>query len=284
MKKRGLLIGVLLFACVAGMTASETAVAASRVRLCAERKDGTGMDTTYYQSFESARVQANKARRAEIQLLADAGFNGAAKIQSITTNLTIDLNGYRLGDSLCTSPNTVNLLYLNRDTISLTITSSRPGGRIFVARAHDGAICAVNCAAGHLTMEHVRVEVRNLAAASAPNAGSRCVYMGAKGALEMDDCVLEAECSGKGAYGIYTNPYTLSLHRTDHAVVTHTRITASAKAYAYGICAKAHMDMAYVQTVSPDQKAGHPIWHFLLMSLSSSGKLRLLQESQCLQL
>ena len=93
MKKRGLLIGVLLFACVAGMTASETAVAASRVRLCAERKDGTGMDTTYYQSFESARVQANKARRAEIQLLADAGFNGAAKIQSITTNLTIDPDG-----------------------------------------------------------------------------------------------------------------------------------------------------------------------------------------------
>lgn len=151
-------------------------------------------DTTYYDAFPDALKVANKQPQAHMKLLDDVSFDGAAPTQTIKTNLTLDLNGYSLGDSLSSD----RLLSLAVDSLTLRIFSSRPGGRIHVARTHDGTIYAIYCSKGTLNIDGITIEGSNVAddIEAYPKASVRGVYVGAQGTLTMNHTKVSVIGSG----------------------------------------------------------------------------------------
>lgn len=151
-------------------------------------------DTTYYDAFPDALKVANKKPQAHMTLLDDVSFDGAATTQTIKTNLTLDLNGYSLGDSLSSD----RLLSLAVDSLTLRIFSSRPGGRIHVARTHDGTIYAIYCSKGTLNIDGITIEGSNVAddIEAYPKASVRGVYVGAQGTLTMNHTKVSVIGSG----------------------------------------------------------------------------------------
>lgn len=151
-------------------------------------------DTTYYDAFPDALKVANKQPQAHMKLLDDVSFDGAAAKQTIKTNLTLDLNGYSLGDSLSSD----RLLSLAVDSLTLRIFSSRPGGRIHVARTHDGTIYAIYCSKGTLNIDGITIEGSNVAddIEAYPKASVRGVYVGAQGTLTMNHTKVSVIGSG----------------------------------------------------------------------------------------
>ena len=151
-------------------------------------------DTTYYDAFPDALKVANKQPQAHMTLLDDVSFDGAAATQTIKTNLTLDLNGYSLGDSLSSD----RLLSLAVDSLTLRIFSSRPGGRIHAARTHDGTIYAIYCSKGTLNIDGITIEGSNVAddIEAYPKASVRGVYVGAQGTLTMNHTKVSVIGSG----------------------------------------------------------------------------------------
>lgn len=151
-------------------------------------------DTAYYETFPDALKEANKLPSARLTLLDDVSFEGKAAVQTIKTNLSIDLNGYTLGDSLSSD----RLFNLAIDSLTLRIFSSRPNGRIRMAAQRNGSIYAVYCTKGRLEIEDITIEGSNTAedAAAFPNAGARGVYVGAYSMLAMNHCDISMESHG----------------------------------------------------------------------------------------
>ena len=151
-------------------------------------------DTAYYETFPDALKKANKQPSARLTLLDDVSFEGKAAVQTIMTNLSIDLNGYTLGDSLTSD----RLFSLAIDSLTLRIFSSRPNGRIRMAAKRNGSIYAVYCTKGRLEIEDITIEGSNTAedAAAYPNAGARGVYVGAYSTLAMNHCDISLESHG----------------------------------------------------------------------------------------
>ena len=151
-------------------------------------------DTAYYETFPDALKKANKQPSARLTLLDDVSFEGKAAVQTIKTNLSIDLNGYTLGDSLTSD----RLFSLAIDSLTLRIFSSRPNGRIRMAAKRNGSIYAVYCTKGRLEIEDITIEGSNTAedAAAYPNAGARGVYVGAYSTLAMNHCDISMESHG----------------------------------------------------------------------------------------
>ena len=157
--------------------------------------DSTGIDTTYYTSFPSALKKANKYPQASMVLLGDVRFDGKAASQAVKTNLTIDLNGYTIGDTLSST----SLFSLAIDTLTLHITSSRPGGRIAINRDYNGRIYAISCNKGRLILDHIAVEARNTAvydADTSANVAVTAVTIGATASIEMNECRVYASADG----------------------------------------------------------------------------------------
>lgn len=151
-------------------------------------------DTAYYETFPHALKEANKQPSARLTLLDDVSFEGKAAVQTIKTNLSIDLNGYTLGDSLTSD----RLFSLAIDSLTLRIFSSRPNGRIRMAAKRNGSIYAIYCTKGRLEIEDITIEGSNTAedAAAYPNAGARGVYVGAYSTLAMNHCDISLESHG----------------------------------------------------------------------------------------
>lgn len=234
----------------------------------------TESDTTYYTSFATALSKANKEKSATLQLLGDIRFDGKAAAQSVKTNLTLDLNGYTIGDTLTGT----SLLSLNNDTLHLHVFSSRPGGRIWCTRPHDGRIYAIQCTKGQLTINNVAIDVTNTSD-PLPKASACGVNVGKTAALHMSDCavhisantnaygvntynattiercVMDVHADSTVAYGIYLNKDTTVLEPQE-AHVEHCVLRVTAQKKAYGISNTGtvilYRDSIYVQTAQSD--------------------------------
>ena len=195
------------------------------IRLC------IGNDTTYFATFKEALTKANKAPEATITLMDDVRFDGQATSLSVQTHLTVDLNGFSLGDTLSSSPGTQSLFYLNRDTVTLHITSSRPGGRIWVARDYNGSIYAISSNKGQIQADHITIDVHN----TAPSTSSNAVVTGAgiwiKSRLEMHDCEVYLRSNG-GAIGVSTTGDSLTAAQI---LVTNSHFHLNCGKNGYGV-------------------------------------------------
>jgi hypothetical protein len=186
----------------------------------------TEADTTAYDNFPAALKAANKVDSARMVLQGDVSFGGKAGAQTARTNLTIDLNGHSLGDTLSST----TLLRLDADTLQLTVLSSRPGGRLWAVRAYNGRIYAISITRGKLRMEGVKVDCRNLmpwdelTAKSVAASGINCSKTA--GGASLSDCQVSVACSGAvTGIGMYSS-----------AEVTRCRVKVQAgKVTSYGI-------------------------------------------------
>lgn len=264
------------------------------VRLCAES------DTSYYTSFKTALSQANKLDSATLQLLGDVRFDGQASAQSVKTNLTLDLNGYSMGDTLTGT----SLLSLAVDTLHLHVFSSRPGGCLWCTRSHDGRINAVQCTKGQLTLDHLTIEVTNTSD-TLLKASACGVSVGKEAALSMshcavrasarinvygvntytaatiERCVMEVQADSTSAFGVYVNLDTAVLF-PPQAQVAHTVLRVKAMQKAYGIstvgAVRLAHDSVYAQTVLNDSYAYYSsksssrgdVSHCLFLSLAGT--------------
>ena len=151
-------------------------------------------DTTYYDAFPDALKAANKKPSAHMTLLDNVSFDGGAATQTIKTNLTLDLNGYSIGDSLTSD----RLFSLTIDSLTLRIFSSRPGGRIHVARQYNGNIHAIYCARGTLDIDGITIEGSNVAedVEAYSKAGVRGIYAGSECTLTMNHTKVSVVGSG----------------------------------------------------------------------------------------
>ena len=216
---------------MATMTAVAQADESALIRLCAERKDTAVTDTTYHLTMKQAITAANKAKRASMLLLGDVRYNGAATSSAVKVNLDIDLNGYSIGDTLSFTPSATSLFSVSTDTVTLTITSSRPGGRLWTTRAHSGAIYVLSCSKGQVVMEHVLIEVVNTAPDTASGASTRAVSIGARGRLLMNDCTVRSVSPGT-AYGLSCSGDSLS---AACITVRNSRFSIAGKKSCYGV-------------------------------------------------
>lgn len=229
MKNTGFLIGCMLML-TSLMMAEET----PSVRLCANG------DTTYYSTFADALKIANKAPEAHMFLLGDVTFEGAARAQYIKTNLTIDLNGYALGDTLCETPNTTTLLSLGVDTLTLHLTSSRPGGKLWVMRAANSRIYAVSASRGHLIVDSLAIEAVNAADSTMRNAAATGVSVGSRGTLHIKDCSVRVTSPGAGT-GIGASGDKNAASQT---IVERCSVTVVAHKNSYGITAYSRVSIS----------------------------------------
>lgn len=232
----------------------------------------------YYKTFASALSKANKDKRdAVIQLLDDVGFDGKAAAQAVKTNLTIDLNGYSMGDTLTGT----YLISLGIDSLYLHIFSSRPGGRIWCTRPYNGRINAVQCTKGRLSLDHVTIDATNTsdtllkASACGVSAGKEAVLHMSDCAVRtsarinaygvntytkatIERCVMDVHADSTNAYGVYVNQDT-SLLVMPEAYVAHTvlRVKASQRAYGLLNAGSVHMthDSIEAQTTLNDSYA-----------------------------
>ena len=174
-----------------------------------------GEDTTYCATISNAIGLANKADSASITLLDDVIVNnGAATTINVLSNITLDLNGYSLGDTLANKSNGTSLFYINRDTITFTITSSRPGGRLWSARDYNGTIYILSCNRGTVVLEHLTMEVHNTAPDSFSNATACGAGIWTMGHLEMTNCEVYLTSSG-AATGVSTSGDSKSAAQTN---------------------------------------------------------------------
>jgi len=204
------------------------------IRLCANG------DTTYYSTFADALKIANKAPEAHMFLLGDVTFEGAARAQYIKTNLTIDLNGYAFGDTLCETPNTTTLLSLGVDTLTLHLTSSRPGGKLWVMRAANSRIYAVSASRGHLIVDSLAIEAVNTADSTMRNAAATGVSVGSRGTLDIKDCSVMVTSNGAGT-GIGASGDKNSASQT---IVERCSVTVVAHKNSYGITAYSRVSIS----------------------------------------
>ena len=195
----------------------------------------TPTDTADYTDFPTALTQANKSAQARMVLLGDVRFPGGAKTQTIRTNLFLDLNGYSFGDTLQNN----SLLSLGIDTLSLHITSSRPGGRLWVTRPNfNGRIYAVSANRGQVTIDSIYIEAENLCDSMMPSAGVTAVNIGTLASLQMQDCAIRVQSSG-GAYGVGMNaPDTLPMSK-----VLRTHIHVTGRQQVTGVLNKGLLEM-----------------------------------------
>ena len=195
----------------------------------------TPTDTADYTDFPTALTQANKSAQARMVLLGDVRFPGGARTQTIRTNLFLDLNGYSFGDTLQNN----SLLSLGIDTLSLHITSSRPGGRLWVTRPNlNGRIYAVSANRGQVTIDSIYIEAENLCDSMMLSAAVTAVNIGTLASLQMQDCAVRVLSSG-GAHGISLNaPDTLPMSK-----VLRTHIHVTGRQQVTGVLNKGLLEM-----------------------------------------
>lgn len=155
----------------------------------------TETEEAYYADFATALKDANKAPAATLTLLQDVTFGGQAPAQNVRTNLTIDLNGYTLGDTLSGT----TLLTLNADTLTLSIVSSKQGGKLRAVRDFNGKIYLISAYRGSVVLDGITVEARNLGryeAVTYDKLGVTALSFSAPATVRIANCRVVAQCEG----------------------------------------------------------------------------------------
>ena len=185
--------------------------------------------TIFYDNFTDAFKEANKSDEAYLKLLEDVSFEGQAPSFSVTKQMTIDLNGHSLGDTLTKA----NLIEVNADTAVLRLTSSQTGGKIIAIRDYKWKIAAIDVKQGRLEAENITIETSNLRSYSneGQSAAAAPINVASIGTISVKNCVLKAQAD--------SYPYGISSSSTKEACpdieLKNSSILSQGKRYVYGI-------------------------------------------------
>ncbi|MBR3566048.1 MAG: hypothetical protein IKN91_06955 [Paludibacteraceae bacterium] len=188
----------------------------------------TSNDTTWYENFADAFKESQKSDSALLRLHCDISFGGKTSSFSVKNNLTIDLNGYTLGDTLTQT----SLFSKNSDTTTLRIVSSRGMGKLWAVRDVNDVVRCFTVNAGALELENVAIETRNLRPYDQNNRSVMCtsIRLFSTASLKMRNCSIYtySDCN---VYGI--NSSTSALFAS-HAELENTAIRSEGRETIYG--------------------------------------------------
>ena len=188
----------------------------------------TSNDTTWYENFADAFKESQKSDSALLRLHSNISFGGKTSSFSVKNNLTIDLNGYTLGDTLTQT----SLFSKNSDSTTLRIESSRGMGKLWVVRDVNDVVRCFTVNAGALELENVAIETRNLRPYDNDNRKVMCtsIRLFSTASLKMRNCSIYtySDCN---VYGINSSTSALS---APHAELENTAIRSEGRETIYG--------------------------------------------------
>ena len=186
-------------------------------------------NTVGYSNFSDAFKAANQVDDASIKLLANISFDGQAPSFSVRKQMTIDLNGYTIGDTLTKA----NLFEVNADTAVLHLTSSVEGGKIIALRDYKWKIAAIDVKKGRLEVENITIETTNLRSYTddGKSAGAAPINVAADASLSVNNCVLKSQADYY-PYGVSSSSNAESCPEIE---VRNTSISSRGKCYVYGV-------------------------------------------------
>ena len=188
----------------------------------------TSNDTTWYENFADAFKESQKSDSALLRLHSNISFGGKTSSFSVKNNLTIDLNGYTLGDTLTQT----SLFSKNSDSTTLRIESSRGMGKLWAVRDVNDVVRCFTVNAGVLELENVAIETRNLRPYDNDNRKVMCtsIRLFSTTSLKMRNCSIYtySDCN---VYGINSSTSALS---APHAELENTAIRSEGRETIYG--------------------------------------------------
>ena len=179
-----------------------------------------------------ATALSKQADGYKLTLLRNVDLGTLAAGQSITKNLTIDLNGKTL--SATVSATISYVLYMNATGKTLTIEDSKTGGRIAGTGSRNNALYGVFINKGNVKLNSGTIEIvnTNTSTTTADRLYATGVYVKEGTTFEMNGGKVIGRRAARDAYGIYVNATA-----TARGVVTINsgEVYSYGNTYSYGI-------------------------------------------------
>lgn len=179
-----------------------------------------------------ASVLAKQANGYKITLLRNVDLGKLAAAQSITTNLTLDLNGKTLSGTVSSSVKM--LLYMNKSSRTLTIMDSKTGGKLSATGAYTNALYGVFVNNGNVVLNSGTIEITNTntSQTTADRLYATGVYVNAGKTFTMNGGTIVSHRAARDAYGVYVHGTAAA---SGVATINGGTINVTSNTYAYGI-------------------------------------------------
>lgn len=188
-------------------------------------------ETLIYQG-DWATALSKQADGYTLTLLRNVDLGTLAATQSITTSLTLDLNGKTLSGAISSS--VPRLLYMNNANKTLTIKDSKTGGKLSATGSYTNALYCVQINNGNVILESGSLEItnENTSQTTADRLYATGVYVNSGKTFTMNGGSITANRAARDAYGIYV---AASATARGKATINNGTINVSSNTYAYGI-------------------------------------------------
>ncbi|MBQ9296199.1 MAG: hypothetical protein IJ204_03300 [Paludibacteraceae bacterium] len=175
---------------------------------------------------------ANKNAGSTLKLMRDIDLGSLTAYQSVTANITLDLNGKTLSATVnATYP---CVLYVNKASCTLTIIDSKTGGKIKGIGARNNALYCVFVKNGNVVLNSGALEITNTntAQTTADRLYATGVYVTEGKTFTMNGGSIVSHRAARDAYGIYVNATATT---RGVATINGGTINVTSNTYAYGI-------------------------------------------------
>ncbi len=175
---------------------------------------------------------ANSNAGSTIKLMRNIDLGTLTATQSVTNNITLDLNGKTLSGTISSSY--PRLLYMNSANKTLTIMDSKTGGKLSATGSYANALYCIQINNGNVILESGTIEIENTntSQTTADRLYATAVYVNSGKSFTMNGGVVKGTRNARDAYGIYG---ASSATAQSEITINNGAVYAYGKTYAYGI-------------------------------------------------
>lgn len=184
--------------------------------------------TTWADGLELANSNAGST----IKLMRNIDLGTLTATQSVTNNITLDLNGKTLSGTISSSY--PRLLYMNSANKTLTIMDSKTGGKLSATGSYTNALYCIQINNGNVVLNSGTIEIENTntSQTTADRLYATGVYVNAGKTFTMNGGSIVSHRAARDAYGIYVNATATA---RGVATINGGTINVTSNTYAYGI-------------------------------------------------
>lgn len=175
---------------------------------------------------------ANSNAGSTIKLMRNIDLGTLTATQSVTNNITLDLNGKTLSGTVSSS--IPRLIYMNASGKTLTIKDGKTGGKLSATGSYSNALYCVQINNGNVILNSGTIEIENTntSQTTADRLYATAVYVNSGKSFTMNGGVVKGTRNARDAYGIYG---ASSATAQSTITINNGAVYAYGKTYAYGI-------------------------------------------------
>lgn len=175
---------------------------------------------------------ANSNAGSTLKLMRNIDLGTLSAYQSVTANITLDLNGKTL--SATVNGTIPCVLYVNKAGRTLTIIDSKTGGKISATGARTNALYGVFVNNGNVVLNNGTIEITNTntSQTTADRLYATGVYVNAGKTFTMNGGTIVSHRAARDAYGVYVHGTATA---RGVATINGGTINVTSNTYAYGI-------------------------------------------------